>query len=295
VRRIDNGELSIDDVLEIRQHADTLLKEAGAYGKFPTPTADLVAAAGLKVEHTLFTDERILKRMEAAPAERIKRARGELLGVVDLRGRTIYVSPEIPLGNLPPLVLHETAHAYLRWQRDIYLYAQEGGTELRHDIRDRFEREANQFAWELLFQLDHFRHDAERGEFSLRTPVQLARRYGTTCYAAIRWFVKTNRRACALLIMGPSHHAGDSAWSLRRIMQSPRFTRCFGQVPWPKVLNHTVNAEQLASLDYGARLQFCLLDLNQHPVDCEMQSFCSEPYHFVLAYPNQELCAAPLF
>lgn len=118
MRRFDDGEPPPEVLLEIRQHADTLLREAGAYGTFPTPTADLVAAAGLRVEHTLFTDDRILRRMDAAPAARVKRARDQLLGVVDIPGRTIYVRPEIHPGSYPPLVLHEAAHAYLPWQRD---------------------------------------------------------------------------------------------------------------------------------------------------------------------------------
>lgn len=295
MRRIDDCEPSLEDLPAIRRHADALLREAGAYGKFPTPTADLVAAAGLNVEHTLFTDEGILKRMDAAPAGRVKRARDELLGVVDIRGRTIYVRPEIPLGNLPPLVLHEAAHAYLRWQRDIYLFAQEGGAELRHDVRDRFEREANQFAWELLFQLDRFRHDAENGEFSLRTPVQLSRRYGTTCYAAIRWFVKTNRRACALLVLSRSQAAGGSSWSLRKVVQSTSFTRRFGEVPWADLFEDLGCREPLANLDFGPRHQFRLPGLDRRPISCELQSFTSDNHHFMLAYPERELASVAAF
>ncbi len=266
-----------------------------AYGKFPTPTANLVAAAGLRVEHALFTDERIVRQMDATPAERVKRARDELLGVVDIQGRTIYVRPEVPLGNhLPPLALHETAHAYLRWQRDIYLFVQEDGAGLHRDVKDQFEREANQFAWELVFQLDKFQQDAESGEFSLRTPANLAHRYGTTPYAAIRRFVETNRRSCALLIWSLLPRADGTSWSPPRSVQSPSFSRTFGDASWRNALNPFVCSELLAGSDYGARYPIHLSGSDLRPLVCEAQSLRNYRHLFVLVYPEHELLAVPM-
>lgn len=295
MRWIDDCEPSSEVGLEIRRHADALLRKAGAYDKFPTPAAALVAAAGLRVENSLFTDEHLLRQMDAAPPERVKRARDELLGIVDLRGGTIYVRPEISLENLPTLVLHETAHAHLAWQRDIYLFVQEdGGSGLSLNVKDQFEREANRFAWELVFQVDRFRQDAERDEFSLRTPVKLSRRYGTSPYAAIRRFVETSRRPCALLIWSRSTRGGRQEWFPRRPAQSTSFTERFGEVAWPGVLEQGAYGGLLAGADFGARYQFRLPDLGRRPIDCEVQSLASDRHRFMLVYPERELSTVSL-
>lgn len=290
MRRIDHREPPSGVTLEIRRHADALLSKAGAYDAFPTPVMDLVAAAGLGVENTLFTDERILRRMDTAPMERVKRARGELLGLVDLRGGTIYVRPEVSLADLPPLVLHETAHAYLAWQREIYLFVQEDGAGLDPGIKDQFEYEANLFAWELVFQVDRFREDAEGDEFSLRTPVKLARRYGTTPYAAVRRFAETNRRPCAILISSRTTRGGGQRWTDRRPVQSPSFTRRFGEIAGP-VIDRGMAGGTSGGADYGARYPVRLRDLAGRDVQCEVHSHLTEDHHFKLIYPEDVLSA----
>lgn len=289
MRRNDPREPSLDACVEIRRHADALLRKAGAYGKFPTPVADLVAAAGMRVEHALFDDDRILRQMAEAPAALVRRARSKLLGAVDIRGRTIYVRPDIPLSYLPPLVLHEAAHALLSWHRDAFLFMEEDRSALLPDVRDDFEREANQFAWEALFQLDRFRLDAENAEFSLRTPVRLARRYGTTCYAAIRWFVRTNHRLCALLILGRPDRG--PRWMIRRIVESPGFAASFGEVSWVDAIQEVGSGMLLSGGEYQARHSLSLFNIDRRQVACEVQSFDYEDYRFVMVYPERELCA----
>ncbi len=294
MRGTESCEPTRDASSEIRRLADVLLKEAGAYGKYPTPTADLVAAAGLRVERTLFTDDDVIRRMNSASSRLVKQAREALLGVVDIRGRTIYVRPDVPLGfELPPLVLHETAHAHLYWQRDIYEFVQEDGGSLERNVKDRFEREANQFAWELVFQLDGFRRDAESGEFSLRTPARLAHRYGTTPYAAIRRFVETNRRSCALIVKGLSTDANGPGSSPGRVVRSARFSRDFGDIDFRSGINPFVSSELFSDPDYGARTQLRLTGLNRCPVTCEAQTFSCDRHRFALVYPEHELLSVP--
>ena len=195
MRRTDD-DLSDEDAAQIRLHADALLRRAGVYDILPTPTDRLVRAAGLRVDNAFFAESQVLSRMASVPAEQVKFARGALIGLVDISDGTIYVRPEVSLLNLPPLVLHEVAHAYLEWQRDIYRFVQEDeASGIVHSLRDRFELEANHFAWELIFQGDRFQRDAERCPFSRDTPVRLADRYGTSVYAAVRWFAATSNRA----------------------------------------------------------------------------------------------------
>jgi hypothetical protein len=174
LRRIANLELSDEDIVQIRHQAHALLSKAGANDVFPTPVDRLVLAAGLRVDNDFFTEGDVLKRMEAVPAERVKRARNALVGLVDILGGVIYVHPKVSLLNLPPLVLHEAAHACLEWQRSLYLYVQEDDACcIANDLKDQFELEANQFAWELIFQGGRFQREAEACTFSLETPVKL--------------------------------------------------------------------------------------------------------------------------
>ncbi|MGO9237626.1 MAG: hypothetical protein ACLP4V_27415 [Methylocella sp.] len=41
----DDGTLTSEQLANVQKHAGRLLKEASAYGQFPTPIVDLVAAA----------------------------------------------------------------------------------------------------------------------------------------------------------------------------------------------------------------------------------------------------------
>ena len=266
------------------------LRKAGACGKFPTPTAEIISAAGLRVEHSFFTDQEILNIISDVPAKLIKTARNSLHGLVDIRGRTIYVRQDIPLGEeLPHLTIHETAHAYLDWQKNIYLFVQENELTISRDVIDVFERQANQFAWEIIFQLDQFRIDAENAEFSLRTPEQLAHRYGTTPYAAIRRFVETNRRPCAVLIWSRSGKSGELALPPCNCVQSDSFSQCFGKTAWRTSLNRFSRSELIFHGEFGHRMQCELPALNRVSIQCETNSLQMGRHLFVLVFPENEV------
>ena len=68
------------------------------------------------------------------------------------------------------------------------------------------------------------------------TPLHLARRYGSSCYAAVRRYVATNRRASAVLVLElPVYEVGTGyTATLRRTVQSPAFTARFGHPAWPE-------------------------------------------------------------
>lgn len=284
MRRIANPELTDDDVAQIRRQAEALLKKAGVLNVLPTPVDRLVHAAGLCVDNGFFTEGDVLRRMEAAPAERVKRARNALIGLVDITGGIIYVHPTVSLLNLPPLVLHEAAHAWLDWQRSLYLYVQEDDACcIGNDLKDRFELEANQFAWESIFQGKRFQRDAEACAFSLETPVKLAGRYGTSAYAAIRRFVETNARPCALFIYSRT----SGGWRPRRPVQSPDFTRRFGPMPWSDVVRQ--GGTGILMMGYGARHSVTIVDLDRRAVECEVHSLNAETHSFTLLYPRSAM------
>ncbi len=62
--RPDDGSLTPPQLSNVEKHADRLLKEAGAYGCFPTPIADLIAAAKLTIVENEFLDESTLRHCQ---------------------------------------------------------------------------------------------------------------------------------------------------------------------------------------------------------------------------------------
>ncbi len=67
--------------------------------------------------------------------------------------------------------LHETGHGYLPWQRDLYALLEDGDSALDPEAEEDFERQANVFASEVLFQLDSFGTEARSCAFTIKTPI----------------------------------------------------------------------------------------------------------------------------
>src|SRR5271163_1647329 len=61
-----------------------------------------------------------------------------------------------------------------RWSRI------DDGRELDPGLTENFEREANVFASEVMFQLDGFSRQAEESEFGIMVPVRLSKTYGSS-------------------------------------------------------------------------------------------------------------------
>ncbi len=289
----DDCTLSAADLESVRRHADLLLREAGALGRFPTPVADLVAAARLEVARDVSLDQGFLGRLYHKVTAPIRRAIDKVLGLLDRRDRTIYLDQTVHKNKEPFLCLHETGHEFLPWQRDTFSLLEDCQQTLDPEVRDQFEREANVFACEVLFQLGRFEEEARDCEFGLRTPLALARRYGSSCYAAVRRYVATNRRACAVLVLNaPVYEIGTGyTAALRRTVQSPAFTARFGRPAWPEV--YRPGDSLYTALPVGRRFTRpspCRLrNLNGDEERCVLEAFNSSYQIFMLLYPESEL------
>lgn len=289
----DDCSLSAQDEAEIRRHADLLLRRADAHGRFPTPVGDLVSVAGLRVEPKVSLDVGFFQRLYRAVAGPIKRAIEKVRGLLDRRGRTIYLDQTVHKSKKTFLSIHETGHDFLPWQRATYAVLEDCEHHLDPEVQDLFERQANVFASEVLFQLDRFRDQAADYELGIRTPLELAKRYGASCYAAVRRYVCTNRRACAVLVLNdPVYEAGRGLTvTLRRSFQSPAFTSRFGDVRWPE--QYGPDDFLTSVLPVGrpfARPTCCqLTNRNRESEECVLEAFNSTYQVFVLIYPGSEL------
>lgn len=204
---------SNDDVLEphqlatIRKHSNLLLREASALGVFPTPVDQIMAAAKLVVMENDSLDENVLQQLKTwatSPITTMKRALSKVLGLFHASDRLVLIDLSMPAVRKPFIKLHEAGHGTLPHQRGVYAVIQDCEQTLDLETRDLFEREANVFASETLFQGEQFTFDAQQSAFGLKSAMKLADRYGASKYATFRRYVDTSSLACCVLMLDPA-------------------------------------------------------------------------------------------
>lgn len=218
---------------EIDKHVDHILRTADAYGRYPTPVDDIVAAAKLaQVDDYVLSDSKIAK----APAylrSMLRSAKHKVQGLVDRRERVVHISPDIEHEAKRRFVkLHETTHAILPHQQDL-VYADTNET-LSLATKKLFEREANQGAAELLFQRKHFNRDANDLEIGVAAIWLLADRYGSSFHAALRRYAECHDAAVAAIVFDPTPVVlAPKTWKREEAMASRAWQDRFGSAPWP--------------------------------------------------------------
>jgi transcriptional regulator with XRE-family HTH domain len=194
-----DGDLGEDEIVRIRSYVVALLRQADAINQIPTPIDQVMDVAHLVSagEVTLQPDER--RRLRARFGDLVDRVWSRLQGVIHFRSREIWINP-----NMYPLrqrfvVSHEIGHYVLPEHREIFAYLDDE-KRLRPDVRDFFERQANQAAIELLAQGDLLRREADDSALTMDIIDALANRYRISMQAAARRIVEETRQECALAI-----------------------------------------------------------------------------------------------
>ena len=201
--RPDDCSLSNRQQRLIRKHAKQALKSADAFGIFPTPIDEIMEAAKVFVADEDLSDEGFIKKMAKAAGGTLKKALDKVLAVLHVAARLVYLDKAVHVAKLPFLKMHETAHAVLPWQKDIYAVTEDCKKTLAPEIADEFEKEANVFATEVVFQLDTFTNEAADHDIGIMVPVKLKKRYGSSIYSAVRRYVSTHHKACLVLVLEP--------------------------------------------------------------------------------------------
>jgi transcriptional regulator with XRE-family HTH domain len=181
------------------------LKEADAIGRFPTQLEDIYTVAGLieAEELTLTLEDR--KALRARFGEVALRIWRRLQGVIDFRSDQVWVNPELHPMKQRFVQAHEAGHKLLSWQRDAFAFLDDG-RRLRPDVKDLFERQANEAAIELLTQGGRLREEADDDHPpSLQTVRLLSGKYGISLQGTARYIAEHSRRdcACAIAFRGP--------------------------------------------------------------------------------------------
>lgn len=295
--RPDDSNLTPSQLARIRKEAERALREASVLGFLPTPTEQIMAAARVReVEEDVLNPTfiaKILGKAEKA-GHAIKRALSKVIGLFHASEGLVFLDQTLILVKKRFVRLHEAAHGFLPWQRPMYAVVEDCEKALDPETADLFDREANVFASEVLFQLDTFRDMAEEKPFEIWTPIGLATKFNASKYAAIRQYVAKNHRACAVVVLNMPELEKDVGFraTLRRAVQSTSFNAMFGQIQWKN--SYTPDDDIGALVPVGHRRtsgkqQLGLTDTNGILHECVAESFTNKKQVFILIHAVKTL------
>ena len=297
MRRPDDSSLTPGQLARVRKEAERALREAGALGVLPTPIDRIMAVARVEEVKEDVLNPGFLAKLRAKAEQAghaVKRAVTKVLGLFHATEGLVFLNQSLIVVKKRFVGLHEAGHGFLPWQRPIYAVVEDCEKALDGATAELFDREANVFASEVLFQLDVFHDMAESERFEIWTPVRLASRFGASNYAAIRQYVSKNHRACAVVVLEmPELVPGDGyRTTLRRAVQSEKFTELFGQYAWQEA--YTPDDDIGALVPLGRRRSsgkraLALTDRNGDRHDCVAESFSTGHQVFVLIHAVKTL------
>jgi hypothetical protein len=220
------AELTEDRRAHVARYARGALLAADALGRVPTPLDDVTAALKLASPEDLFD----LGAVPPGLAQRLRRLAGKVVGAFAVRERIIYLDQTQHAAQRRFTHGHELGHCGLRWHDDAY-YCDDRG-DLDPDTHAELEAEANAFSAELLFNMDAFTDRAHATRLGLAQPLQLADVFDTSRHAAIRRYVETSPRPCALLVLGKFlvHPGGRRSLKVLRGLESATFHARYGPI-----------------------------------------------------------------
>ena len=297
--RADDSTLSPHDLRIIETRARDLLDRAGAWGRFPTPIEDILAAAQVRIAPSSLFDPTALlsylKGKATAAVSLVKNALSKVFGLYDAHECTIHIDATVHASKQTFLKLHETAHHDIPTHRKTFRFFEDCEQTLDPQIADQFEREANNFARFALFQGDTYARMAADYACEIKTPMRLAKEFGASIYASCREFARTNRRACAVYVLEPIEYVArhGARAKVRRIEPSPSFLRVFGRPTETEVtLNHAVGR----ALPVGRRMTkpivVVLSDRNGQRQECLAEAFDTTFNVLILVYQVSALAVA---
>lgn len=231
----------LDSHEDIARLTDRLLREAGAYGRFPTPVADILAAAKLEEAPETFLAESSIAKMPEHMRGVLRRAAGKVHAALDRRTRVVHINPATDLtGQKAFKRLHETSHDLFPWQHIDTGRVGFADDEMTLSPRTTilFEREANQGAAELLFQRRRFSEVAADYAVGCGTVAELAGLFGGSRHATFRRYVESHPSAVAGVVLGPRPCGLEPlAFQRRETMCSASWRARFEDpTVWPPVL-----------------------------------------------------------
>ena len=288
----DDSSLNPDQMRAVEERARGLLDLAAGWNRFPTPVPDVLEAAQLKLATvSAFDPTRIMEYVRirtGRAAANLKSAISKVLGIYDADEEMIHVDDTVSMSKQNFLKLHETGHHQIPWHKRLFRIFQDCEKTLSPETAELFEREANNFARFVLFQGDAYGRIATDYALEIKTPMRLAKKFGSSIYASCREFARTNHQPCLVYVLEPIEYCARSGAraTVRRIEASPSFEIQFGK-PAETVL--TLDHPIGRVLPVGRRMtgptSLLIKDRNGDAHECLMEAFDTTYNVLILLYP----------
>lgn len=194
-----DGHLDDHDRAEIRGHAVALLRKADALGQIPTPLNQAMEVSGLVLAGKIILEPEIKKKLRQRFGDLVDRALELVLGSVRFDDHSVYLKPDLYWSKRRFVQAHEISHQMFPWHRGVYGYLDDE-KRLRPDVHDRYERQANQGAIEILAQGDALRREADDSLLTFGLIDELAGRYALSLQATARRVAEESKHEIALAI-----------------------------------------------------------------------------------------------
>ena len=265
-----------------------ILKSSKSWGVFPTPVNQIVDYSDLMLNSNVDVSQ-IHHGYLSRATDALRSALSKIRGLFDRSDSTIYIDLSLPDQKKNFVKLHEVGHGILPWQNQTTEFLDDD-TTLDFNHSEEFEAEANIFASATLFQLDRFENEMEKLEFGIKSAMALAKKFGGSNHAAIRRYVEKSNNRCSLLVLRDITPRNELAnCHFRDYFQSPKFTKEFGSIQWPKEFGFTWSFVQ----DYYFRKKIrwaCDITITtaNGPVEFQYDFFDTTYNAFVLIYPKGE-------
>lgn len=304
--RADDSSLDPAELRAVEDRARLILDRSAAWDRFPTPVEDILVAANLRVERKSLRDAEgflaylmgkaaVAAEQAAAKLQAVKSALSKVFGIYDPGDAIIHIDEDVSKSKQTFLKLHETGHHEIPTHRKLFRLFQDCEKTLSPEIADQFEREANNFARFALFQGDTYARMAADHAMAVKTPMNLANKFGASVYASCRQFARTSQRDCLVLVLNPLEFCeGDGMrCAVRRIEPSPSFKAKF-RIPTDEWISLDHPLGRLIPR-YGRRMikptSFAMKDRNGEPQECVAESFDTKHNVLILIYPVKALTA----
>ena len=191
--------MSISDRLSVKAEAERFLATHG-FSAPPLPPDEALAARNLEVAQ-LSLDDLLVKAN--LPSEDHK----SIQAMLNPRERLVVFRSGLPSQKRNWGSLHEVAHEFLPWQREI-LYCCPL-LLLPANVQKQLESEADMFAAEAFFFGQQFHKEAFVGDLGLDCAIELATSvYGTSLHSTFAHYVKESPVPLCLLIWKPETAKG---------------------------------------------------------------------------------------
>lgn len=214
------GLVPADEILE------ALLVEAGAADVLPTNEHKLLTFLGLRQLSFDFMHE--LDFLQHKEIERV-----QLRAALSLQDRLVATQTGMGEKRTRFCMFHEIGHCVLPEHHEKLFVFVDTDQTLSWWTKARLEREANQFAADLLFQGNRFTEEALGSPLSLQVAVELAPKYGASFEAAFRRYTERHVVPCALIVYDKVARQEDQSfieddeYRLQYTITSPAFRKLY--------------------------------------------------------------------